>query len=128
MNRTFDFLKTMGGGGLVPVPFKFAVDADGQVTSQYPSTAFLHVEAVDPTANTSWYVTTDTVVDVVAVVAGAVVDADTLDAKVEARVFTASQGGAQLQARLSSNGTAVVLPDGAIVSGVIWLRNSTVAV
>jgi hypothetical protein len=128
MNRTFDFLKTMGGGGLVPVPFKFAVDADGQVTSQYPSTAFLHVEAVDPTANTSWYVTTDTVVDVIAVVAGAVVDADTLDAKVEARVFAASQGGAQLQARQSSDGTAVVLPDGAIVSGVIWLRNSTVAV
>jgi len=128
MNRTFDFLKTMGGGGLVPVPFKFEVDADGQVTAQYPSPAFLNVEAVDPNANTSWYVTTDRVVDVVAVVAAVTANTATLNAKVEARQFNAPQGGAWLQARQSSDGAEVALPDGAIVSGVIWLRNSTVEV
>ncbi len=125
MNRTLDIIKTVGGGGLVPFPFKFTVDGSGNVTSQYPSAAVMTVEL---NTSSSWNVLFGQVVDVVAAVASPVVDADNLDAKVEARQFSTTFGGVNLQARESSTGNAAALPAGAEVCGVVWLRNTTVAV
>lgn len=50
----------------------------------------------------------------------------TWDGKVD--VVTLAQSGVELQVRKSSDGTAVALPAGAVVTGVIWQRNSTVTV
>lgn len=50
----------------------------------------------------------------------------TWDGKVD--VVTLSQQGIELQVRLSSTGAALALPAGAVVTGCIWQRNSTVTV
>jgi hypothetical protein len=129
-NRTYDKPET-AIKGLVEIPFQFTVNASGVVTAQYPSAATVTIAKDGTTASQYNLTFADKFNAFIACTAQIIKGAagSTLDGKIEPIVMTAGNttNVINLQSRLSSTGAAANLAS-AVVSGVVYARNSSVTV